>query len=100
MRYLTAEEVLEINAEVMGGRRLLRDRGLLESAVARRQASALGADAYPGLVTKAAALLHSLVLNHAFVERTKQMKRAKTKQYQLNPLNPLTIPGFFGGDSQ
>jgi hypothetical protein len=29
MRYLTVEEALEINAEVMGGRHVLRDRGLL-----------------------------------------------------------------------
>ena len=50
MRYLTIEEVLEINAEVMSGRHVLRDRGLLESAVARPQASAFGADAYPDKV--------------------------------------------------
>lgn len=72
MRYLTVEEVLEINAEVMGGSPALRDRGLLESAVARPQASAFGADAYPDLVSKAAALLHSLVLNHAFVDGNKR----------------------------
>jgi len=72
MRYLTAEEVLEINASVMGGRHLLRDRGLLESAIARPQASAFGADAYPDLATKAAALLHSLVLNHPFVDGNKR----------------------------
>ena len=72
MRYLTVDEALEINAEVMGGRPALRDRGLLESAVARPQASAFGADAYPDLATKAAALLHSLVLNHAFVDGNKR----------------------------
>lgn len=72
MRYLTVEEVLGINAQVMGGRHVLRDRGLLESAVARPQASALGIDAYPDLVTKAAALLHSLVLNHPFVDGNKR----------------------------
>jgi death-on-curing protein len=71
MRYLTVGEVLEINTEVMGGRHALRDRGLLESAVARPQASALGVDAYPDLVSKAA-LLHSLVLNHAFVDGNKR----------------------------
>ena len=72
MRYLTTEEVLEINAEVMGGRHVLRDRGLLESAVSRPQASAFGADAYPDLVCKASALLHSLVLNHAFLDGNKR----------------------------
>ena len=72
MRYLTVEEVLEINAEVMGGQHALRDRGLLESAVARPQTSAFGVDAYPDLASKAAALLHSLVLNHAFVDGNKR----------------------------
>lgn len=72
MRYLTVEEVLEINAEVMGGGHTLRDLGLLESAVARPQASAFGVDAYPDLASKAAALLHSLVLNHAFVDGNKR----------------------------
>ncbi|MBN1657729.1 MAG: type II toxin-antitoxin system death-on-curing family toxin [Anaerolineae bacterium] len=72
MRYLTVEEVLEINAEVMGGSHVLRERRLLESAVARPQASAFGADAYPDLVTKAAALLHSLVLNHPFIDGNKR----------------------------
>ena len=72
MRYLTTDEVLEINAKVMGGRHVLRDRGLLESAVARPQASAFGADAYPDLAAKAAAMLHSLVLNHPFVDGNKR----------------------------
>jgi death-on-curing protein len=72
MRYLTVEEALEINAKVMGGRHALRNRGLLESAIARPQASAFGVDAYPDLASKAAALLHSLVLNHAFVDGNKR----------------------------
>jgi death-on-curing protein len=72
MRYLTVEEVLEINAEVMGGEHALREQGLLESAIARPQASAFGTDAYPDLASKAAALLHSLILNHAFVDGNKR----------------------------
>jgi len=63
---------LEINAELVGGNAVLRDRGLLESAVARPQASAFGGDAYPDIVSKAAALLHSLVLNHPFVDGNKR----------------------------
>ncbi len=71
MRYLTVAEVLEINAELAGGD-TLTDLGLLESAVARPQASAFGADAYPDIVSKAAALLHSLVLNHPFLDGNKR----------------------------
>ena len=51
---------------------VVRDRGLLESAVARPRASAFGRDAYPDLLSKAAALLHSLTLNHAFVDGNKR----------------------------
>jgi death on curing protein len=72
MRYLTPQEVLAINSAVLGGRHALRDWGLLESAVARPRASTLGVDAYPDLISKAAALLHSLVLNHAFVDGNKR----------------------------
>lgn len=66
-RYLTIDEVLVINEEVLGGEILLRDKGLLESAVARPMASAFGEDAYPSLFEKAAALLDSLSRNHPFV---------------------------------
>jgi hypothetical protein len=45
MRYLTIEKVMEISAEVLGGRPTLRKQGLLESAVARPQTSAFGEDA-------------------------------------------------------
>ncbi|MEJ2737139.1 MAG: type II toxin-antitoxin system death-on-curing family toxin [Anaerolineae bacterium] len=72
MRYLSVEEVIEINAQVMGGKHVLRDRGLLESAAARPRASAFGTDAYPDLAAKAAALLHSLVLNHPFIDGNKR----------------------------
>ena len=47
---------------------LVRDRGLLESALARPRASAFGEDAYPDLLTKAAALLESLAGNHALID--------------------------------
>jgi death on curing protein len=49
-----------------------RDRGLLESAVNRPFQSAFGDDAYPDLITKAAALFHSLVANHCFVDGNKR----------------------------
>jgi len=72
MNYLTVDDVLDINAEILGSSPQLRDMGLLESAVARPQASAFGEDAYPTLLEKAAALLHSLTLNHPFVDGNKR----------------------------
>lgn len=56
----------------MGEKSRLLSRALLESAVARPQASAFGEDAYPALLEKAAALLHSLCRNHAFVDGNKR----------------------------
>lgn len=68
MHYLTADEVVQINTRVMGGTPALRDRGMLESAVARPQTSVCGEDAYPTFYEKAATLLHSLIMNHPFVD--------------------------------
>lgn len=51
----------------------VRDPGLVESAVARPRSSVFGADAYPDLWTKAAALLQSLTRNHPFVDGNKRI---------------------------
>lgn len=76
MIYLTLPELLHIAVRVLGTDPPIRDVGLLESAVARPQATAFGADAYPGLDSKAAALLHSLVRNHAMVDGNKRLALA------------------------
>lgn len=47
---------------------VVRDEGLLQSAVARPKASAFGLDAYPDEWGKAAALLQWLTANHPFVD--------------------------------
>lgn len=52
---------------------VVRDAGLIESAVARPRTTIFGEDAYPDLWTKAAALLHSLVNNHPFVDGNKRI---------------------------
>jgi death-on-curing protein len=51
----------------------IRDVGLLGSAAARPQTSAFGEDAYPDLWTKAAALLQSMLKNHALVDGNKRL---------------------------
>ena len=74
--YLTQPEILHIAGRVLGSDPPIRDIGLLESAVARPQATAFGADAYPDLDLKAAALLHSLARNHALVDGNKRLALA------------------------
>ena len=51
---------------------------MLESALARPQATAFGSDAYPSLDAKAAALLHSLARNHALIDGNKRLALAAT----------------------
>jgi len=74
--YLTTAQVLFIHARLIaetGGAPGIRDLGLLESAVARPQATFDGEDLYPDLATKAAALMASLVGNHPFVDGNKRV---------------------------
>ena len=73
MIYLTLPELVYIAERATGGRVVIRDAGLLEAAAARPRATAFGADAYPDLDTKAAALLHSLARNHALVDGNKRL---------------------------
>lgn len=75
MKYLTPQNVIQIHFELVeatGGLQGLRDLGLLESAVLRPQATFGGKDLYPTLIIKAAALVHSLLLNHVFVDGNKR----------------------------
>jgi death-on-curing protein len=71
--YLDADDLLTIAQYAMDGEVAVRDHGLLASAAARPRASAFGADAYPALHLKAAALLHSLVRNHPLVDGNKRL---------------------------
>ncbi|QQD76851.1 type II toxin-antitoxin system death-on-curing family toxin [Curtobacterium sp. YC1] len=73
MIHLTADEALHIARRTLGPGCAVRDVGLLEAAVARPAASVGGSDAYPTLVEKAAALVHSTVRNHALVDDNKRL---------------------------
>jgi death-on-curing protein len=55
-----------------GGSQGIRDRGLLESAIARPLAAFGGKDLYDTPFKRAAALAESLVLNHGFVDGNKR----------------------------
>lgn len=74
--YLSVEQVLyvhEVQLQHYGGGLGLRDRGPLEAAVARPAMTFGGEDLYPDVITKAAALMHSLVKNHPFVDGNKRV---------------------------
>jgi death-on-curing protein len=76
--FLDLESLLHVASRTLGGDPAVRDYGLLESALARPQASAFGEDAYPDIHQKAAALLHSLARNHALVDGNKRIALAAT----------------------
>ncbi len=79
MRYLTVGEVLSLHDRLLattGGAAGVRDLGIVESAVAQPKATFGGADLYPSLVEKAAALGFSLVRGHAFLDGNKRIAHA------------------------
>lgn len=78
MIFLDLEALLYVAERAIGAKPVVRDHGLLESALGRPQASAFGADAYTGIHQKAAALLHSLARNHALVDGNKRLALAAT----------------------
>lgn len=90
MRYLSLAEVLVLHERVVaqsGGAAGLRDLGGLESALAQPRATFDGADLYPSLAEKGAALAHSLVGNHPFVDGNKRVGHAALETF-------LVLNGF------
>ena len=86
MKYLTLEKVLLLHARLIqrtGGSGGVHDIDVLDSAMARPQATFEGEELYPDLWHKAAALMHSLVKNHPFVDGNK--RTALTPQPHWRP---------------
>jgi len=84
IEYLSLDQVLYLHEaliEATGGSAGMRDVGLLESALGRPAASFGGQDLYPSLEAKAAALMHSLVSNHPFVDGNKRVAIAATELF-------------------
>ncbi|MGB0112380.1 MAG: type II toxin-antitoxin system death-on-curing family toxin [Ilumatobacteraceae bacterium] len=73
VEFLDLDDVLDLAVSLLGDPPPIRDIGLLGSAVARPQTTAFGDDAYPDSWTKAAALLQSIVKNHALVDGNKRL---------------------------
>jgi len=76
VKYLYPKQLLYLYQRIIeqtGGTIGLRDQGLLESAAYRPQATFGGQDLYPDLFSKAAALGHSLISNHPFVDGNKRV---------------------------
>ncbi len=75
MNYPTVEQALFIHyrlIEETGGSHGVRDISLLQSAITRPMACFDQTDLYPDIFTKAAALMHSLIKNHPFIDGNKR----------------------------
>ncbi len=75
VEFLTLDEVLSLHADQIagyGGSALVRDVGLLESALAMPAATLGGELLHPSLEEQAAACLFHLVKNHPFVDGNKR----------------------------
>lgn len=73
--FLTLEQILLIHEDQVdkyGGSHGVRDFGLLESAVMRPQTTFGGIYLYKSIFNKATALMHSLLLNHPFMDGNKR----------------------------
>jgi death-on-curing protein len=91
VEFLDLDDLIELARRLLGDPPPIRDVGLLGSAAARPQMSVGGEDAYPDLWTKAAALLHSIVKNHALVDGNKRLGWLATAVFlELNGAQPLT----------
>ena len=109
IEYLSVEQVLALHralVKAFGGAAAVRDAGSLESAVARPAMTFGGEDLYPDIASKGAALMHSLVLNHPFVDGNKRVGIAAAEYFfiingvQLDAadgeLEALTLDVAFG----
>ena len=75
MNYLSAEQILFIHDRVIretSGAHGVRDLSGLLSAIGRPQATFEGEELYPNILSKAAALIESLIGNHPFVDGNKR----------------------------
>lgn len=84
VKYITLDVVIAIHDDMVkryGGSFGIRDLGLIQSALARPQASFGGEDLYPTMLDKAAALFHSLIFNHAFIDGNKRTTVTTTARF-------------------
>ena len=90
IRYLTLSEVLELHARLLassGGAAGVRDLGRVQAALAQPMATFDGAELYPTLVDKAAALGFSLIQGHPFIDGNKRIGHAAMEVF-------LVLNGF------
>lgn len=75
LKFLSEAEIIAVNHEMIakyGGIHGVRELNFLRLAVGRPQMSAGLKDAYPTIYLKAAAMFHSIINNHPFLDGNKR----------------------------
>jgi death-on-curing protein len=91
IEHLDLDDVLALATRLLGEPPPLRDVGLLGSAIARPQTTVGGQDAYPTIWLKAAALLQSIVNDHALVDGNRRLGWLATAVFL--ELNEASVAG-------
>jgi death-on-curing protein len=93
VRPLQVDEILTIARKVNGTERSVRDMGLLVSAIERPRTNLFGAELYPTLHEKAAALLHSVARNRALIDGNKRTARLAMRVFlRFNGVSAGNVP--------
>jgi death-on-curing protein len=97
--YLRLEDLIAAGtAAIAPAELLVRDIGLLESALARPRATAFGDDAYATIHLKAAALMESLARNHALIDGNKRIAWVATRLFLVLNGEDVRVPSPTVGD--
>jgi death-on-curing protein len=80
--YLDIHDVLQICERIIPNL-VIRDQGLLQSAIERPRTTVFGEEAYKTFPEKAAALMHSLASNHPLVDGNKRLAWSATRTFCL-----------------
>lgn len=92
VEHLDLDDLVTLAVVLLGDPPPIRDLGLLAAAAERPRASAFGEDAYPEVVSKAAALLHSIVTTHPLVDGNKRLGwLAGATFLDLNGIDPTVV---------
>lgn len=103
MIWMTADDVIAIHSVVIeksGGTDGLRDRSILESAIAAPMQTFDREDLYPTVIEKISRLGYGLAANHAFLDGNKRIGAMMTQlmlkwnEYSLR-LNPGELSDLF-----
>jgi death-on-curing protein len=82
--YLDIQSLLRIARRTLDSPPIVRDYGLLQSALFRPRTDVFGKEVYPSLAQKAGALLYSLARNHALLDGNKRLAWAATVVFCKN----------------